>query len=171
MQLITLALQLHHVPCCPALLLPSCNCTDLRALDLHCLLDAANCLALYCVCLMQVAALHVLQHKMPGFVTASCRHNTHAASCLLPEHMPASTAAVPCQLVLGLQIKFKQPTPAETPLVVRSQIVNMELRSGPGRRATVRVQLSLYRPDAGGKETLLASAEGVYKKLASLRAM
>ena len=73
--------------------------------------------------------------------------------------------------LLLLQIRYKQPTPAETPLVLRSQVVKMELLSGPGRKATVQVQLTLHKLNAGGKETLLASAQGVYKKLGALRAM
>ena len=74
-------------------------------------------------------------------------------------------------LFLVLQIRFKQPTPADTPLVVRSQVINMDLRGGPGNKATVRVKLSLHKMNTGGKESLVASAEGVYKKLSALRAM
>ena len=72
---------------------------------------------------------------------------------------------------LLLQIRYKQPTPAETPLILRSQVAKMELMSGPGRKATVQVQLTLHKLSLGGKESLLASAEGVYKKLGALRAM
>ena len=64
-----------------------------------------------------------------------------------------------------LQIKFKQPTPAETPLVVRSQVKSVALQSGPGNRARVQVELSLHKLSPGGKETLVATAEGIYSDL------
>lgn len=70
-----------------------------------------------------------------------------------------------------MQIRFQQPTPADVPLVLRSQLAKLQLQSGPGRKATVQVHLTLHRLNSGGKETLLASAEGVYKKLGALRAM
>lgn len=70
-----------------------------------------------------------------------------------------------------MQIKYKQPTPAETPLLLRSQVDAIKLFEGPGRKATVQVQLTLHKLSPGGKETLLASAQGTYKKLAALRAL
>ena len=70
-----------------------------------------------------------------------------------------------------IQIRFRQPTPADAPLVLRSQIAKLDLQSGPGKKATVHVQSTLHRVDPGGKETLLALAEGVYKKLGAVRAM
>lgn len=82
--------------------------------------------------------------------------------------LPISTAT---GCLLLMQIRYKQPTPAETPLILRSEVVKLELLSGPGRKATVQVQLTLNKLSPGGKETLLASAQGVYKKLGALRAM
>lgn len=73
--------------------------------------------------------------------------------------------------VADVQIQYKQPTPADVPLVVRSKVDKLKLYEGPGRKATVQVQLTLSKLSPGGKETLLASAQGTYKKLAAIRAL
>ncbi|DBB06145.1 TPA: hypothetical protein ACH3X3_009698 [Trebouxia sp. C0006] len=96
-------------------------------------------------------------------------HGNWTAAIALMDH--SSLPKPPLTLTTQVLIRYKQPTPAETPLVLRSQVVKMELLSGPGRKATVQVQLTLHKLNAGGKETLLASAQGVYKKLGALRAM
>ena len=70
----------------------------------------------------------------------------------------------------GVQIQYKQPTPAEALLVLRSKVDKIKIFEGPGRKATVQVQLTLSKLSPGGKESLLASAQGTYKKVGSLRA-
>lgn len=96
-------------------------------------------------------------------------HGNWTAAIALMDH--SSLPKPPLTLTTEVLIRFRQPTPADVPLVLRSQVAKMELQSGPGRKATVQVQLTLHRMSPGGKQTLLASAEGVYKKLGALRAM
>lgn len=85
-------------------------------------------------------------------------------SCLPLRPSVSPAAAAP------LQVTFKEPTPPDEPLVVRSQITRVKDTGEVGSKATVQVDTSLYQL-IGGHEKLLATSTGIFKKLGALRAL
>jgi acyl-coenzyme A thioesterase PaaI-like protein len=75
----------------------------------------------------------------------------------------------PLTLTYELLVTFKEPTPPDEKLIVRSEIVS--IREGEvGSKATIQVNMTLHQP-IGGHEKLLATATGIFKKLGALRAL
>jgi hypothetical protein len=105
-----------------------------------------------------------------GAVTAlfECHGNWTAAVALMDA---ACLPKPPLSLTKELLVTYKEPTPANTPLVIRSQVVKMNERHTAERKSSVHVELTLHKVEVGGKEKLLATAEGVFKKLGALRAL
>ena len=69
------------------------------------------------------------------------------------------------------QVNFKEPTPPDQPLVLRSHIVKIKDAPAAGGRASVQVDLTLHLEGVDGTETLLAAGTGIFKKLGALRAL
>ena len=70
-----------------------------------------------------------------------------------------------------LQVNFKEPTPPDQPLILRSTIVKIKDAPITGGRASVQVDLTLHLEKVDGSETLLAAGTGIFKKLGALRAL
>ena len=101
----------------------------------------------------------------------------------------------PLTLTAELLVNFREPTPPGVPLIVRSTVARVrESASAGSGKASVQVDLTLHalgggaegagagtggaegasdsRIGSGGsKETLLATATGIFKKLGALRAL
>ena len=70
-------------------------------------------------------------------------------------------------------MSFKQPTPPDAELVVRSSVVKVSDQEQPGQgpRVSVEVDLSVLQVRPEGGEKLLVSATGIFKRLGAIRAM
>ena len=97
----------------------------------------------------------------------------------------------PLTLTAELLVNFREPTPPGVPLIVRSTVARVrESASAGSGKASVQVDLTLHALGGGGaggaegasdsgsinnnnnnKETLLATATGIFKKLGALRAL
>lgn len=78
----------------------------------------------------------------------------------------------PLTLTYELLVTFKEPTPPDQPLVVRSQVVKIKESTTVGSgKATVQVDLSLHMVQDGQREKLLATGTGIFKKLGAVRAL
>lgn len=106
-----------------------------------------------------------------GIVSAlfDCHGNWTAAVALMDR---GCLPKPPLTLTYELLVTFKEPTPPNEPLVLRSEIVRVRDKesSDVGSKATVQVDLSLYH-SLGGHEKLLATATGIFKRLGALRAL
>ena len=70
------------------------------------------------------------------------------------------------------QVNYKEPTPPEADLVVRSAVVKIRDTADVGSgKTSVQVDLALCLVQPAGQEKLLASATGIFKKLGALRAL
>ncbi|EFN51182.1 hypothetical protein CHLNCDRAFT_59311 [Chlorella variabilis] len=104
-----------------------------------------------------------------GVVSAlfDCHGNWTAAIALMDK---AALPKPPLTLTYEMLATFKEATPPDEPLILRSQIVRIKESESPGSKATVQVDMNLYH-SLGGHEKLLASATGIFKKLGALRAL
>ncbi|KAL4423625.1 hypothetical protein ABPG77_009212 [Micractinium sp. CCAP 211/92] len=96
-----------------------------------------------------------------------CHGNWTAAIALMDK---AALPKPPLTLTYEMLTTFKETTPPNEPLILRSQIVRIKESDAPGSKATVQVDMNLYH-SLGGHEKLLASATGIFKKLGALRAL
>jgi hypothetical protein len=70
------------------------------------------------------------------------------------------------------QVNYKEPTPPDANLVVRSAVVKIRDTADIGSgKTSVQVDLALCLEQPAGQEKLLASATGIFKKLGALRAL
>lgn len=75
-------------------------------------------------------------------------------------------------LVLCLQVSYKEPSPPDTELVVRSQVVAVRENQNPGLgKAAVEVDVAILLPQVDGSEKLLVQGTGIFKRLGALRAL
>ncbi|KAL4853874.1 hypothetical protein ACK3TF_005242 [Chlorella vulgaris] len=96
-----------------------------------------------------------------------CHGNWTAAIALMDN---AATPKPPLTLTYEMLTNFKDTTPPNEPLILRSQIMKIKGSDIPGTKPTVQVDMHLYH-SLGGHEKLLASATGLFKKLGALRAL
>ncbi len=129
-----------------------------------------------------------------GVVSAlfDCHGNWTAAVALMDR---SCLPRPPLTLTAELLVNFREPTPPGVPLIIRSTVARVrESASAGSGKASVQVDLTLHalgggaegagagtggaegasdsRIGSGGsKETLLATATGIFKKLGALRAL
>lgn len=78
----------------------------------------------------------------------------------------------PLTLTASMFMSFKEPTPPDVPLTIRSNVMSVKESTHPGLgKATVEVDLSLYQVLPDGTEHLLVCGTGMFKRLGALRAM
>eukprot|EP00197_Chlamydomonas_leiostraca_P008153 CAMPEP_0202869616 /NCGR_PEP_ID=MMETSP1391-20130828/12551_1 /ASSEMBLY_ACC=CAM_ASM_000867 /TAXON_ID=1034604 /ORGANISM="Chlamydomonas leiostraca, Strain SAG 11-49" /LENGTH=282 /DNA_ID=CAMNT_0049549953 /DNA_START=79 /DNA_END=927 /DNA_ORIENTATION=+ len=79
----------------------------------------------------------------------------------------------PLTLTAQMVVTYKEPTPPDTDLLVRSRVVSIKETAQPGMgKATVEVETSIYlRPPEGGAPKLLVQGTGTFKRLGALRAL
>lgn len=71
-----------------------------------------------------------------------------------------------------LQVSYKEPSPPDTELIVRSHVVAVRENQNPGLgKAAVEVDVALLLPQADGAEKLLVQGTGIFKRLGALRAL
>lgn len=98
-----------------------------------------------------------------------CHGNWTAAIALMDKSF---LPRPPLTLTFELLVNYKEATPPNQSLVVRSQVVKIKDSANVGGgKATVQVDMSLHLAQPGGRETLLATATGIFKKLGALRAL
>lgn len=104
-----------------------------------------------------------------GIISAlfDCHGNWTAAIALMDR---GALPNPPLTLTYEMLVTYKEPTPSDEPLLVRSQITRIKDSGEVGSRATVQVDMTLHLP-VGGHEKLLATATGIFKKLGALRAL
>eukprot|EP00878_Enallax_costatus_P027277 GHUV01029345.1.p1 GENE.GHUV01029345.1~~GHUV01029345.1.p1 ORF type:complete len:130 (-),score=29.31 GHUV01029345.1:2124-2513(-) len=70
------------------------------------------------------------------------------------------------------QVSYKEPSPPDTELVVRSQVVAVRENQNPGLgKAAVEVDVAILLPQMDGSEKLLVQGTGIFKRLGALRAL
>ncbi|GBF99895.1 hypothetical protein Rsub_12691 [Raphidocelis subcapitata] len=115
----------------------------------------------------------------PGIVSGGvlstlldCHGNWTAAVALMDR---GHLAVPPLTLTASILITFREPAPPDTPLVVRSTVVEVKEGGQPGvGKASVEVDVSILQaaPEGGGgAEKLLATATAIFKKLGAARAL
>lgn len=148
-----------------------------------------------------LVARTTIDHKyqaFPGIVNGGivsalfdCHGNWTAAVALMDR---SCLPRPPLTLTAELLVNFREPTPPGVPLIVRSTVARVrESASAGSGKASVQVDLTLHAlseegggkggeaeggvgasdsgSSSGGKETLLATATGIFKKLGALRAL
>lgn len=104
-----------------------------------------------------------------GVISAllDCHGNWTAAVALMDK---GCLPKPPLTLTYEMLVTYKEPTPPDETLIIRSQIVRIKESDQPGGKATVQVDMNMYQ-SLGGHEKLLCSATGLFKKLGALRAL
>ncbi|MEW5307262.1 MAG: hypothetical protein WDW38_002494 [Sanguina aurantia] len=100
-----------------------------------------------------------------------CHGNWTAAICLMDQ---ACLPMPPLTLTSSMLINFKDTTPPDTELVIRSRVVEVKQSSAPtGGRTSVEVDIHIYEAGhaAGAPERLLVHASGLFKRLGAARAL
>ncbi|CAD7696630.1 unnamed protein product [Ostreobium quekettii] len=98
-----------------------------------------------------------------------CHGNWTAALELMDK---ACLPRPPLTLTASIFVSYKQPTPANEPLVVRSQVVRIIDTGTIGlTKQAVEVDLQLFSTRTNGHEELLVSAEGLFKRQGATRAL
>lgn len=71
-----------------------------------------------------------------------------------------------------LQCTYREPTPPNVPLLIRSQVTRISDsgRAGIGK-VTVEVDMAVYLERPDGSTKVLVTASGIFKKLGALRAL
>lgn len=79
----------------------------------------------------------------------------------------------PLTLTSSILVNFKDTTPPETELVIRSRVVEIKQSSSPTGRTSVEVDVHIYQAaqEVGGPEKLLVHASGLFKRLGAARAL
>eukprot|EP00775_Hariotina_reticulata_P002564 gene2564-2866_t len=113
--------------------------------------------------------LHLLSKRIENGLEA--RISVPARYCAFPGllllSVPGSNAAV-----LMLAVSYKEPSPPDTELIVRSHVVAVRENQNPGLgKAAVEVDVALLLPQADGAEKLLVQGTGIFKRLGALRAL
>ena len=74
----------------------------------------------------------------------------------------------------AMQVNYREPTPPDAELVVRSSVVKIRdsAEVGSGKPSVqVDLALCLVQGESEADEKLLASATGIFKKMGALRAL
>lgn len=96
-----------------------------------------------------------------------CHGNWTAAIALMDR---SCLPRPPLTLTASAFISYKEPTPPDTPLVLRSKVVAVKESASPEvNRATVEVDVTVYEKLPGGQEKLLVSGTVMCKRLGALR--
>ncbi|CAK0745314.1 hypothetical protein CVIRNUC_001611 [Coccomyxa viridis] len=107
-----------------------------------------------------------------GIISAlfDCHGNWTAAIALMDR---AKLPRPPLTLTAELLVKYREATPPNEQLVVRSNVVNIKDNAEQigGGKPAVQVNITLHQAEEDGGERLLATATGVFKKLGALRAL
>ncbi|KAF8072597.1 hypothetical protein HT031_000257 [Scenedesmus sp. PABB004] len=97
-----------------------------------------------------------------------CHGNWTAAIALMDR---SCLPKPPLTLTASMLVSYKEPTPPDTELIVRSHVVAVrEGQTGLGK-AAVEVDVALLLPQPGGGEKLLVQGTGIFKRLGALRAL
>eukprot|EP00877_Chromochloris_zofingiensis_P002939 jgi/Chrzof1/12646/Cz07g02070.t1 len=98
-----------------------------------------------------------------------CHGNWTAAIALMDRsHLPRP----PLTLTASMLVSYKEPTPPDTELVVRSNVVAIKDGTHPGLgKCSVEVDIGIYQTQLDGSEKLLVTGTGIYKRLGALRAL
>mmetsp|Transcript_16982 Transcript_16982/g.50903 ORF Transcript_16982/g.50903 Transcript_16982/m.50903 type:complete len:257 (-) Transcript_16982:315-1085(-) len=112
----------------------------------------------------------------PGFVNGGiistiihCHGNWTAAIALMDK---ACLPKPPLTLSAQAYITYKYPTPPDTPLVVRSKVIDVREKGNAGMgKTSVEVDVTIYEKCPDGSEKLLVSGAVVCKRLGALRAL
>lgn len=98
-----------------------------------------------------------------------CHGNWTAAIALMDRSVLPKP---PLTLTASMFVNYKEPTPPDTELIVRSNVVSVKESPHPGMgKASVEVDVSLYIKQEDGNLKLLVSGTGVFKRLGALRAV
>lgn len=96
-----------------------------------------------------------------------CHGNWTAAIALMDK---SCLPRPPLTLTASTFLAYKEPTPPNTPLVLRSKVISIKEGHTPGmNRATVEVDVNVYEKMEGGQEKLLVSGTVQCKRLGALR--
>ncbi|CAL8460796.1 g327 [Coccomyxa elongata] len=127
--------------------------------------------------LQATTRLHSKYQAFPGIINGGiisalfdCHGNWTAAIALMDR---SGLPRPPLTLTSELLVNYREPTPPNEDLIVRSKVVKVKDNAekvGSGK-PSVHVDLSLHQAQPGGGEKLLASATGIFKKLGALRAL
>lgn len=104
-----------------------------------------------------------------GIISAlfDCHGNWTAAISLMDKGCVPNP---PLTLTKELLVTYKEPTPPNEKLVLRSEIVGIQEGQDIGQKATVQVDMVLYQ-SIGGHEKELVTATGLFKRVGALRAL
>lgn len=78
----------------------------------------------------------------------------------------------PLTLTASMLVSYKEPTPPDTELIVRSHVVAVRETQNPGLgKAAVEVDVAVLLPLPDGTERLTVQGTGIFKRLGALRAL
>ncbi|KAF6264506.1 HotDog domain-containing protein [Scenedesmus sp. NREL 46B-D3] len=78
----------------------------------------------------------------------------------------------PLTLTASMLVSYKEPSPPDTELIVRSHVVAVRENQNPGMgKVAVEVDVAVLLPQADGSEKLLVQGTGIFKRLGALRAL
>lgn len=98
-----------------------------------------------------------------------CHGNWTAAIALMDR---SCIPKPPLTLTASMFVQFKEPTPPDVELLVRSQVINIQDSTHPGLgKSTVEVDVTIYHPQGDGKQKVLVHGTGIFKRLGALRAL
>jgi hypothetical protein len=98
-----------------------------------------------------------------------CHGNWTAAVALMDRSFLSKP---PLTLTASMLVAYKELTPPEKPLLVRSTVNSIQDGNQPGLgKVTVEVDIHLYERLDGGGTRVLATATGIFKRLGALRAL
>uniref|UniRef100_A0A383VQN5 Thioesterase domain-containing protein n=1 Tax=Tetradesmus obliquus TaxID=3088 RepID=A0A383VQN5_TETOB len=98
-----------------------------------------------------------------------CHGNWTAAIALMDR---SCLPKPPLTLTASMLVSYKEPSPPDTELIVRSHVVAVRENQNPGLgKAAVEVDVAVLLPQADGSEKLLVQGTGIFKRLGALRAL
>lgn len=98
-----------------------------------------------------------------------CHGNWTAAIALMDR---ACLPKPPLTLTASILVSYREPTPPDVELIVRSQVVKVKESTHPGLgKSSVEVDVVVMQALPGGVEKLLVQGTGIFKRLGALRAL
>eukprot|EP00882_Tetradesmus_deserticola_P002283 GHRQ01002436.1.p1 GENE.GHRQ01002436.1~~GHRQ01002436.1.p1 ORF type:complete len:239 (+),score=66.71 GHRQ01002436.1:342-1058(+) len=98
-----------------------------------------------------------------------CHGNWTAAIALMDR---SCLPKPPLTLTASMLVSYKEPSPPDTELIVRSHVVAVRENQNPGLgKVAVEVDVAVLLPQADGSEKLLVQGTGIFKRLGALRAL
>eukprot|EP00879_Flechtneria_rotunda_P003509 GHRR01003739.1.p1 GENE.GHRR01003739.1~~GHRR01003739.1.p1 ORF type:complete len:255 (+),score=61.69 GHRR01003739.1:283-1047(+) len=98
-----------------------------------------------------------------------CHGNWTAAIALMDR---SCLPKPPLTLTASMLVSYKEPTPPDTELIVRSHVASVRENENPGlNKAAVEVDVAVLLPQPDGTEKLLVQGTGIFKRLGALRAL